>query len=274
MKKLLLAALTASLSLSVFGYDIFSYVSINGNAKSYTQTEYSVSTKFGDYFRTPVGKTTHTLNEAAKDVEVTEYTPRDVLVNKTQISFDASGKETGLVCVNADGETEYKEVYSYKNGQKSDVSSYGKDGSLEGKIIYAYEAGLMTEETAYDGDGVLIWKNVYKYEESKLSKKCRYFADGTLQEEENYKYSNTGAIESITTNNTSWGTKQEVFRYASNGQLSEIITYDDENKVCDRLVIKYDAQGNVAKVSDYSVAEKFGTTVNELGYLAEFTYTY
>ena len=65
-----------------------------------------------------------------------------------------------------------------------------------------------------------------------------------------------------------------VFRYASNGSLSEITTYDSNKQVTKRTLIKYDAKGNANKVSEYAVAEKFGTTVNELTAMSEYSFEY
>ena len=65
-----------------------------------------------------------------------------------------------------------------------------------------------------------------------------------------------------------------VFRYATNGSLSEITTYDANKQVTKRTLIKYDAKGNANKVSEYSVAEKFGTTVSDLTAMSEYSYEY
>ena len=67
-------------------------------------------------------------------------------------------------------------------------------------------------------------------------------------------------------------TERKVFRYASNGTLSEITTYDATKQVTNRIIIKYDAGGNVSKVSEYNIAQKFGTTVNDLIAMSEYTY--
>ena len=65
-----------------------------------------------------------------------------------------------------------------------------------------------------------------------------------------------------------------VFRYGANGALNEITTYNSDKQVIKRTLIKYDAKGNVNKVSEYDVAEKFGTTTNELTAMSEYTFEY
>ena len=66
--------------------------------------------------------------------------------------------------------------------------------------------------------------------------------------------------------------EKKIFRYAANGTLSEITTYDNTKQVTNRIIIKYDAGGNVSKVSEYNIAQKFGTTVNELVSMSEYSY--
>ena len=56
--------------------------------------------------------------------------------------------------------------------------------------------------------------------------------------------------------------------------MNEITTYNVSKQVIKRTLLKYDAKGNVNKVSEYDVAEKFGTTVNELSAMSEYTFEY
>ena len=66
--------------------------------------------------------------------------------------------------------------------------------------------------------------------------------------------------------------EQLVFKYAQDGTISQITTYDDTKEIIYRVIVKYDSVGNVAKVSEYAIAQKFGTTVNDLVSVTEFTY--
>ena len=90
-----------------------------------------------------------------------------------------------------------------------------------------------------------------------------------------YSYTETGAIDTIAKTDAYAGKEtQLVFRYGSNGVLNEITTYDSSKQVLKRTLLKYDEKGNVNKVSEYDVAEKFGTTVNELTAMSEYTFDY
>ena len=107
----------------------------------------------------------------------------------------------------------------------------------------------------------------------KYSDVFEYSADGSPDLQETYSYADDGKLESLVTFDTYTQQKtRKVFRYASNGTLSEITTYDADKQVKNRVIIKYDAGGNVSKVSEYNIAQKFGTTVNELIAMSEFTY--
>lgn len=276
MKKIFALVMSAGLSLSLFAADIFTYAPINGNIKSYTETQYSIASKFGNYFRTPSAKITHEYDAKGLSVASTEYTPRDVVLNKITSKYDNSGKLIEEICSNADGEEIWKQITTYKDGLKIDVSEYDAKGNLKDKTIYTYDNGKLVDETSYDGEGALVWKIIYKYNAAgRVEFVSDYSSDGKLNEQSIYAYTDTGAIESISTFVAFTGKQsQKVFRYGSNGTLNEITTYDNTKQVTKRVLLKYDTNENVIKVSEYDVAEKFGTTVNELVAMSEYVYEY
>ena len=103
----------------------------------------------------------------------------------------------------------------------------------------------------------------------------KVYASCSLSEEKIYAYNETGAIDTITYFDSFYGNQtQDVFRYGTNNILNEITGYDSTKKVVKRVLLKYDTTGNVNKVSVYNVAEKFGTTVNELAEMSEYVYEY
>lgn len=275
MKKILLGIIAAAFVTSLYAVDIFSYVPVTGNFKNYTQIDYSITTKFGNYFRTPSSKVIHTLNTSGKEVETSELTPKDVILDRTVSKYDVYGNLIEQATYDSDSVLLWNTVITYKGNQRVDCSEYGKEGTLKAKTIYSYdsETGLMSDETGYDGDGALIWKTVYKYAEKKLDTVYEYYSDGSLSREEKYTYTSDGKIESITTYDVFTESSEIlVFRYSSSNLLTEITTYGSDKQITKRQLIKYDSTGNVAKVSDYDVAEKFGTTVNELVLITEYIY--
>lgn len=276
MKKIISLAFAASLALSVFAADIFEYVPVTGNPKNYTKIEYSIASKFGNYFRTPKVKYLHVFDENGNEVESSELTPRDVVQNTISSVYDESGNLSEQKFVNSDGELIWKTSVAYKNGFRSELSEFDKEDNLKEKIIYTYDKGLLVDESIYDGEGAIIWKTIYSYNPNgKIESVYEYNGDGTLNSQKKYSYNETGAIETIDYYDSFSSTvTQDVLRYSSNKQLSEISTYDAEKKVIKRLIIKYDDSGNVNKVSEYNVAQKFGTTVNELVSMIDYVYEY
>jgi len=275
MKKLMAAVLAAGMGFCVFGMDIFSYVPAGGGAKNYTQTDYTITSKFGNYFRTPSEKSVHILNSSGEETLVSTYTARDVLTGKIVKNYNASGKLYEQISYDAADEVLWRTSVTFNNGVKSDVSEFGKDGSLKAKTIFTYTDGKLVDETGYDGDGALVWKIVYKYNpDGTVASQSQYSADGALDEERTYTYMDDGRIDTVSYLDGYMNSSvQEVFRY-TDGKLTEITTYGSGNKISGRLLVKYDAAGNVTKLSDYSVAEKFGTTVNELVSMTDFVFEY
>ena len=276
MKKLLAFALTAGLSLSLFAADIFKYAPITGNVKAYTETDFTIATRFGTLYRTPSSKIMHIFDSNGKETTSSELTPKDAVINTICTTYDTAGNLVEQLCTSADGEVVWKNTYAYKNGLKVDASEYDRKGNLRARTIYTYENNLLADESSYDGEGALIWKTIYKYDDNnRIASVNEYNPDGSLGEKLEYNYTDSGAIDTIAKYDAFAGTQSSmVFRYATNGSLSEITTYDANKQVTKRTLIKYDAKGNANKVSEYSVAEKFGTTVNELTAMSEYTFEY
>lgn len=276
MKKLLAFAFTAGLSLSLFAADIFKYAPITGNVKAYTETDFTIATRFGTLYRTPSSKIMHIFDSNGKETTSSELTPKDAVINTISTTYDTAGNLVEQLCTSADGEVVWKNTYAYKNGLKVDASEYDRKGNLRARTIYTYENNLLADESSYDGEGALIWKTIYKYDDNnRIASVNEYNPDGSLGEKLEYNYTDSGAIDTIAKYDAFAGTQSSmVFRYATNGSLSEITTYDANKQVTKRTLIKYDAKGNANKVSEYSVAEKFGTTVNELTAMSEYTFEY
>ena len=276
MKKLLTLAVAATFSLSLFAADIFTYAPITGSVKSYTETDFSIASRFGTLYRTPSTKITHAFDENGKEITSSELTPKDAVINTISSTYDTAGNLAEQVCTSADGEIVWKNTFAYKNGLKVDSSEYDRKGNLRARTIFTYDNNLLSDESSYDGEGALIWKTIYKYDDNnRIASVNEYNPDGTLSEKETYTYTESGAIDTIIkTDAYTAKENQLVFRYGANGVLNEITTYDSAKQVLKRTLLKYDDKGNVNKVSVYDVAEKFGTTVNELVEMSEYAYEY
>lgn len=276
MKKLLALTLAAGLSLSLFAADIFKYAPITGNVKSYTETDFSIATRFGTLYRTPSSKILHVFDSNGKETSSSELTPKDAVINTITEKYDSAGNLVEQVCTSADGEVVWKSTFAYKNGLKVDASEYDRKGNLRARTIYTYDNNLLADESSYDGEGALIWKTIYKYDDNGRAVSVNeYNPDGSLSEQIEYNYTESGAIDSVSQLDAFAGKQTSlIFRYGTNGALNEITTYNSDKQVIKRTLLKYDAKGNVNKVSEYDVAEKFGTTVNELVAMSEYSYEY
>ena len=165
MKKILLIISVFIAGISLFGLDIFEYVPLRADITTYTQTEFSVASKFGKIYRTPVTKTIHNFNNLGKEVEITELTPKDALISKIVSKYNASGNISEQTYYNNKQELISKTTYSYNGSLKQETNEYNQKNELTQKIIYGYTNGKLTEETGYGKDGAILWKSIYKYDD-------------------------------------------------------------------------------------------------------------
>ena len=274
MKKLFAFVCAAALCTALFADDIFTFVPVKGKVSKCTQTDYLITSKFGNYYRTPNKKTIHIYDDFGNETSVTESTTKDELLSKLVNTYNSSNQLTEQAAHDSDDNIIWKDVITYKNNLKADKSEYNKNGDLKSKTIYQYTDGLLTDETDYNADGALMWKTIYTYTDGIVNVISKYNSKGELDTAETYKYNEDGKLDTIvTTDAFSNETTQIVFRYA-NGQISELLSYNSANKLVNRVLVKYDAAGNVAKISEYEVADKFGTTVNELINMIEYVFEY
>ena len=124
MKKLLALALCTAASVSLFAADIFNYVPITGSVKSYTETEFSIASRFGSLYRTPSSKLSHTFDSNGKEISSSELSPKDAVLNTIASKYDTAGNLVEQVCTSADNEVVWKNTFAYKNGLKVDASEY------------------------------------------------------------------------------------------------------------------------------------------------------
>lgn len=282
MKNMKLLSMAASfmlfaLHLDAAGdFDIEAYIPLKGDVKSYTRTDYDITTKFGDYFRTPVVKMVHTLDDG-KETSTSETTARDVLINKVVNVYDDDDRLMGQTGYNADNATIWKNETTYgPDGNKADTSEFGKDGTLKSKTIFTYTDGNLTDETCYNGDGKLVWKTICQYNGAGLlAAEKFYYADGSLEEEHDYAYDPDGKIDVITYRNEAGAAlTSDNFRYGEEGELVEITAAAANGKTIRRTLLKYDTSGNLFRVSVYNVSKKFGQVMTELCAMFERTYQY
>ncbi|MBO4546671.1 MAG: hypothetical protein J5700_03745, partial [Treponema sp.] len=250
MKKVLLSALIATAGFLAFAFDDSPFMKPNGEPKSYTQTEFTISTKFGDYFRIPAVRYKHTFNDAGLEIESAEYSVAGQLATKIVYEYAADKQIASQSCYDADGNLFWKVCSVFdKNGKKAEENEYDSKGALLGKTIYKYEGSDTIDETYYNSRGDLIWKNTYKYNtEQKLVENCAYFANGTLDVKKIYVYAPDGKLAEINSyNHLNEQVAREVNIYNTEGLLAEYAVYGPDGKRRTRIFYKYDAKKNVIK---------------------------
>lgn len=271
MKKItiLTAALFMTGSLFAFDNDLLTF---KGNPESYTKTEYSVTSRFGEYFRTPSIKHVHKFVNGLR-METVSYSPKDEVLDSVSYEYSDGKKILAEVSKDAAGNITRKLVYEYSaDGKLKSETAYNSADVLTGKNIYKYEANKNIE-SLYNAEGKLLSRVNHILEDGKEVEVDYYFGDGTLSHAEKYSYTENGDV-SVIENIDSDGNKsgKTVYCYDEKGALSEILLYASDTDIIERDIYKNNAKGNPVKVSIYSIAEKFGTTVNELISITDYSY--
>lgn len=246
-----------------------------GNVSSYTKTNYSVTSKFGEYFRSVSDKEVHVFSNG-QETEFSLLNAKDELITKTTYSYDGK-RLSGMIYSDTASGAELKTEYEY--GADSKLNSYTvtetASGSISSKTIYKHEEKKLTESN-YDKDGKLYMRSVKTLNDDGIPvQETEYNGDGTFSLSRSYSFAeSSGKIATIETFDEEGNcTSKVAFRYDTNGFLTEIQLYEN-GTITERRIYKNDSLGNPVRISFYDVAQKFGTTVNELSRIEDFSYTY
>lgn len=274
MKKTLLIAAAALMTSALFAYDE-EILEFNGTPATYTKTEYSVTSKFGEYFRTVDMKHVHTYSDGLMTKTVS-LNPKDEVLDSIEYEYGEDKKLASEILKDSAGTTFRKISYDYyPDGKLKSESAYSSAGDLTGKTIYKYEDNRTTE-SLYNSEGKLVSRTIsYLAKDGRTSEAAYYFSDGSLSHAEKFTYDENGKttmVENLDSDGKKAG--RTVYCYDKNGWMSEIQVYATENDLIQREVYTTDGKGNPLKVSIYEIAEKFGATANELISITEYSYSY
>lgn len=273
MKKSLFIFAAAALCAQTFAFDQGPVIKPVTPVSSYTKIEYQITEKFGDYYRSPRAKFVHNFDVNGNETEATELTSKDSLVDRITYKYEGNNL-VEKICTDVDGKVFWKMTTAYDaNGNKTEESEFNASDTLINKTIWRIN-GNQTDESYYNADGVLLSKIITKTDDQgRTAEVAQYAAAGNLEEKAAYTYNDAGKLSEISfTNGAGIQTKKTVFRFDATYQITEEQTYDQNNKLIVRIIYKYDASGNIIKTTTYNVAEKFGTTVNELAGISEYSY--
>lgn len=277
MKKFISTLLASLVGFSAFAYDTRAFILPTTGVKNYTRTSYIISSKFGEYFRTPSAKFIHTFNNLGQEIENSELTVDGKLVDKVLYEYDANGNMLSQTCQNQDGTILWTIKNSYKNGLKIEESQYDEKNNLKNKSLFKYEGKNCIDEAYYNGEGALVWKTTFAYDSrGNKIEESSFYPTGELDTKQILKISDDNKILEISyfTENNDEFFEKEIFRYDEKNLLTEIATYTNANQLSARKFFKYDSRGNISKVTTYNITKKFGTTQNELVDITEFSYQY
>lgn len=273
MKKTLFILIAAVLSTNAFAFDSEATLKSGAASGGYTKIEYQITEKFGDYYRSPRAKFVHVFDASGKETEASELSSKDTLTDKILYKYDGNNL-VERTCTDADGKVIWKIVTAYDaNGNKTEESEFNAVDTLINKTIWKIN-GKQTDESYYNAEGALLSKIITKTDDqNRVSEVLQYAAAGYLEQKAVYTYNDAGRLSEISySNGTGAQTKKVVYRFDASYQITEEQTYNADNKLTVRVIYKYDAAGNIIKTTTYNVADKFGTTVNELAGICEYTY--
>ena len=273
MKKSLFILAATALSAQVFAFDSEATLNPAVTVGEYTKTEYQITEKFGDYYRSPRAKFVHNFDSTGRETESSELTSKDTLVDHTTYKYEGNNL-TETICTDADGKISWKITAVYDaSGNKTEESEFNAANTLINKTIWRLN-GNQVDESYYNADGALLSKIItQKDDQNRTAEVSQYAAAGNLEQKAVYTYNDAGKLSEISYSNAVGAqTKKVVYRFDASYQITEEQTYNPENKLIVRVIYKYDASGNIIKTTTYTVAEKFGTTVNELTGISEYAY--
>lgn len=272
MKKTLFIFAAAALSAQTFAFD--SSVSIKPNdTNEYTKTEYQITEKFGDYYRSPRAKFVHVFDANGREIQSAELTSKDSVVDNISYRYEGDNL-VETICTDGDGKISWKITATYdSNGNKIDESEFNASNNLVNRTIWKIN-GSQTDESYYNADGTLLSKIITKFDDmGRVAEMSQYHAAGFLEEKSVYSYNDAGKLSEISFyNGANILSKKVVYRFDASYQITEEQTYNAVNRLIVRVIYKYDGSGNIIKTTTYNVAEKFGTTVNELAGISEYAY--
>ena len=277
MRKIIGVCAVVALAARLCAFDDDLGLNTTGSVAEYTKIDYTITEKFGDYYRSPKAKYIHIFDASGRQVESDELTSRDMIVDKLLYNYDTEGRVSSTVCTDGDGKIQWKNIYTYdENGNRSDESQYNANDELVNRSIFKYVGENQIEEAFYNADGALLGKFITKLDDKgRKAELAQYNEEGSLEVRQTYSYNDAGKLSEVAYSDVLGRmVRKTVYRFDASYSVTEEQTYNAQNKLAVRVIFKYDAYGNVTKATTYNVAEKFGTTVNELAGIVEYTYKY
>src|SRR5574344_2892813 len=98
MKKIILSFALLCFGLCAFAYDTTPFIKPSSGIKNYVKTDYTIVSKFGDYFRSPKLKFRHVFNEQGLEIESVTLSTTDEIMDKIIYAYDEKNNLLGQTC--------------------------------------------------------------------------------------------------------------------------------------------------------------------------------
>ena len=195
-----------------------------GDIETIVETEYKLSTKFGEDFIDGIkSKTITKFNNDGNKIEENRYGSDWELEKKDKYTYDEKGNVIDGTVYDSNGEFSLKMKMNYdEKGNMIEHNSYLPDGKLFMSLTYTYdengneieqntyvfyewfewkdkrkntydENGDRIERNCYDSNGNLCEKYTYTYDENcNMIEEYKYGSDGVLEKKDKYTYDEKG----------------------------------------------------------------------------------
>ncbi|MCR5605421.1 MAG: hypothetical protein K6F69_01210 [Treponema sp.] len=263
MKKLLTAACIASLALGIFAVDPET-LSPLGSPKSYTKVDYTITSKFGIYYRTPETKYIHTYNENGKEIESVQMTGTDVPVDKVTFQYEedetvsedgkSNKKLISKTFFNKDETIIGKTNFIYDDNGDKIAEEYYTPKDAEAEKLEADVEIIETEKEAEADESenkeILSGKITYKNHDNK-KEISEYDSEGNLIKKTILTYSSESEspklVEERVYNGDGSLNYKKGYSYDSSKLLTAIVTFDKNNIILENDVYRYEENAKVPK---------------------------
>ena len=88
---------------NIYAFDPAAAVSLSAPVKDYTKTTYTITEKFGEYYRSPKAKYLHVFDANGRQTETSEFTAKGAVVDRLVFAYDAAGNLTSTTGFDSDG---------------------------------------------------------------------------------------------------------------------------------------------------------------------------
>jgi hypothetical protein len=157
---------------------------LNGSVKSFSQTVFRASDKFGEPTKgSTEAKVVTTYDHKGNPMEISMYSYSGDLIGKSIYMYDENGLMKEMSCYRSSGSLDYRAVMTFdKNGNESEESQYSEDGQLKNKIIFDYtNYPQKVELINYNSDGRVTGKKGITFNEKGEDVEVdEYYSDGNL----------------------------------------------------------------------------------------------